>query len=73
MTRKRRVTMIQTVIRLRNNVVMVFDEYGEQVPVYQGQYDDVKEKILRDAPSGTKFNHWFGHALYSEAVPERSW
>jgi hypothetical protein len=65
--------MIQTVIRLRNNMVMVFDEYGEQVPVYQGQYADVKEKILKDAPSGTEFNHWFGHAHDPEAVSAKSW
>jgi len=65
--------MIQLVIRLRNNMVMVFDEYGEQVPVYQSQYEDVKEIILGDAPSGAVFNHWFGYALDPEAVPVKSW
>ena len=38
--------MIKTIIRLSNNTVMVFDAAGEQLPDYQGQYEDVKEKIL---------------------------
>lgn len=65
--------MIQTVIRIRNNMVMVFDAEGEQIPKYQGQYEDVKEGILRDAPAGTVFNHWFGYSLNPEAVPEKTW
>ena len=55
--------MIKTVIRLRNNMVMVFDAEGEQVPEYQGQFEDVKERILGDAPEGTLFKHWFGYTL----------
>ena len=65
--------MIKTVIRLGNNMVMVFDAEGEQIPGYQGQYEDVKERILRDASSGTVFNHWFGHTLEPEAVPGKTW
>ena len=65
--------MIKTVIRLRNNMVMVFDAEGEQIPEYQGQYETVKEKVLRDSPAGAKFNHWFGYALKPEVVPEENW
>ena len=65
--------MIKTVIRVRNNMVIVFDAEGEQVPEYQGQYEDVKERILRDAPSGTVFNHWFGYSLKPKAVPGKNW
>jgi hypothetical protein len=65
--------MIKTVIRLRNNLVMVFDAEGEQIPEYQGQYEDVKERILKDAATGTVFNHWFGHAPEPEAVPGKKW
>jgi hypothetical protein len=49
--------MHQIVIRLRNNMVVVFDEYGEPVPVYQGQYEDVKERVLGDAPSKKLYKH----------------
>ena len=66
-------TMIKTVIRLRNNMVIVFDAEGEQIPDYQGQYEDVKEKVLKNAPGGTVFNHWFGHALVPAVVPEKDW
>ena len=65
--------MIKTVIRTRNNMVIVLDADGEQIPDYQGQYEDVKEGILRDATSGTLFNHWFGYTLKPEAVTVKDW
>ena len=65
--------MMKTVIRLRNNMVMVFNAEGEQIPEYQGQYEDVKERILMDAPSGTVFNHWFGYSLEPGTVLSKSW
>ena len=42
--------MIKAVIRFKNNMVMVFDKRGRQIPEYQGQYAEVKEHILKDAP-----------------------
>ena len=30
--------MMKTVIRLGNDMVIVFDDAGEQMPEYQGQY-----------------------------------
>ena len=65
--------MIKTVIRLGNDMVVVFDVEGEQIPGYQGLYEDVKARILRDAPSGAVFNHWFGHSLEPKAVPGKNW
>ena len=65
--------MIKTVIRIKNDMVMVFDEDGEQIPRYQGHYADVKDKILADAPAGSIFNHWFGHELQPEIVAGRAW
>jgi hypothetical protein len=65
--------MIKTVIRIKNDMVMVFDEDGEQIPEYQGYYEDVKEKILADAPAGSVFNHWFGHTPEPETVNGETW
>lgn len=65
--------MIKTVIRIKNNMVMVFDARGKQMPEYQGRYEEVKARILRDAPAGTVFNHWFGHSPEPERVPEKNW
>ena len=65
--------MIKTIIRVSNDMVMVFDERGEQLPEYQGHYDEVREAILADAPAGSVFNHWFGRALEPQAVPGESW
>jgi hypothetical protein len=65
--------LIKTVIRIKNDMVMVFDEHGEQIPEYQGLYDDVKGKILADAPEGSVFNHWFGHSPGPECVKGEIW
>jgi len=65
--------MIKTVIRTKNDMVMVFDENGEQVPAYQGYYKDVKAKILADAPAGSVFNHWFGCSLEPQRVTVDTW
>ena len=65
--------MIKTVIRISNDMVMVFDDKGEQMPGYQGQYEDVKGKILVDAAAGTVFNYWFGCSSEPEVVAGKNW
>ena len=47
--------MIKSVIKTEQKMVIVFDEHGEQMRDYQGQYDEVKLKILRDAPPDAVF------------------
>jgi hypothetical protein len=47
--------MINTVIRSPDNMVLVFDENGEQMPAYQGKYEEVRKKIMREALAGTVF------------------
>ena len=49
--------MIKSVIKSEKGMVMVFDEKGEQMPAYQGRYEDVRLKVLVHAPGGTKFFH----------------
>jgi hypothetical protein len=65
--------MIKKIIRLKNDMVLVFDEEGEQLPEYQGCYMVVKEKIIEDAPAGAIFNHWFGYSLKPDFVETKSW
>ena len=65
--------MIKTVIRLRNNLVMVFNEEGEQVPEYQGQYENVKGMILSDSSEETLFNHWYGYSFEPKTMPAEKW
>ena len=65
--------MIKTVIRSKNGMVMVFDEWGEQMPEYQGRYDDVREMIVANAAAGSVFNHWFGISPKPEKVPADRW
>ena len=47
--------MLDYVIKFHNGMVIVFDEEGEQLPEYQGKYEEVKDKILADAPPGARF------------------
>ena len=36
-------------------MVMVFDQFGEQIGEYQGKYAEVRERILADAPFGVEY------------------
>jgi len=54
-------------------MVLVFDENGEEMPLYQGYYREVKDKILEDVQSGSVFNHWFGYSLKPMAIGPDSW
>lgn len=65
--------MIKTVLRFRNNMVMVFDKWGEQIPKYQGQYEKVKESILGDALPDTIFALGFTDAGELRKVPREGW
>ena len=65
--------VIESVYRLKNDTVMVFDAEGEQVPEYQGQYEDVKERILREVPSDAVLSHWFDSAIEPEVVTKENW
>ncbi len=63
--------MIQEVIKFSNGIVIVFDEKGEQLPQYQGRYEDVRVKILARAPRSAKFFH--GEWNLSNAVFRKDW
>jgi hypothetical protein len=60
--------MIKTVIRIENDMVMVFNESGEEMPDYQGNYDYVKYKIIAEAGDNAVYNHWFGQWLKPHVV-----
>jgi len=65
--------MIKTAIRCPNDIVMVFDERGRQVFEYQHQYDQVKEKILKDAPPDTLFGFFLDYDTELRIVPREEW
>jgi len=65
--------VIKIAIRSKNNMVMVFDEEGEQIPKYEGRYEEVKESILKDAPPDAVFAHGFTHAGELRKVPRTEW
>jgi hypothetical protein len=57
--------MIAEVILWSNATVMVFDPEGRHLPGYQGRFDRVLERVLADAPPGTRFRigAWGGGML----------
>ena len=65
--------MIKAVIRSQNNMVMVFDESGEQVAGYQGQYERVRGSILKDAPIDAVFAHGFTDTGRLRKIPREEW
>lgn len=65
--------MIKTVIRLNNNLVMVFDENGEQLSEYQGDYDEVKYRILSNTSPDTRYIHWFDENSPPRTVSLEKW
>ena len=65
--------MIKTAIRFQNSMVMAFDTEGEQIPEYQGRYDDVREFILKDAPPDAVFAHGFTEAGELGKIPREKW
>ena len=65
--------MIKVIIRFNNNMVMVFDEGGEQLSVYQGQYRDVKESILKDAAAEAIYAHGLTASGELQKVTRDNW
>lgn len=65
--------VIKNVIRSQSDMVMVFDNNGEQIPEYQGQYEEVKEKILKDAPPDAVFGYFPDCETELQIVPRQEW
>jgi len=49
-----------------NGMVMAFDRDGEQMPEYQGRMGEVLPRIIREAPSDTK---WFIGSWREGTIP----
>ena len=65
--------MIKTAIRCPNGMLMVFDEKGRQVLEYQRKYDEVKDKILKNAPPDTLFGYFLDYDSELRVVPREEW
>ena len=65
--------MIKSVIRCPNDMVMVFDDEDEQIARYQGQYQEVKERILKDAPPEAVFGYWSNYKADVRTVSREEW
>lgn len=64
--------MIKAAIRFGDNMVMVFDENGEQMTEYQGKYNEVKDEILKDAPGDATFYYSIGGTAFA-VVKREEW
>jgi len=64
---------IKSVIKASNGMVLVFDDKGEQIPEYQGQYEEVKAHILEDAPPSAEFSYTSDNGTEIKIVPREKW
>jgi len=64
---------IKSVIKSQDGTVMVFNATGEQIPEYQGRYEEVKEIILKVAPQYTVFGCFPNCETELEVVPREEW
>jgi hypothetical protein len=71
--KKSRQRAIKTVIRCSNAMVIVFDKKGEQIPEYEGYYQEVRESILRNAPNDAVFGRFPDYEIELEIVPRQEW
>ena len=65
--------MVKNVIRAANNMVIAFDEQGNQMTEYQGPYEEVKEKIIADLGAEAAYIHWFGISSKPDIVSRINW
>ena len=65
--------MIKTVIRYPNDMVIVFDIKGEQIPEYAGQYEGIKKSILKDALPNIAFAYLSDFIPELQEVPREEW
>ena len=62
--------MIRSIVKSQNGMVFVFNKKGRQLPEYQGQYENVRDKILQDAPPDALFWNDDGRRLNPVAKEE---
>jgi len=65
--------MIRTVIRCQNDMVIVFDDEGKQIPTYQGHYPEVREHVLTDALLNAVFAHGFNSSGELRRIAREEW
>ena len=65
--------VIKSALKAQNGMVLVFDEKGEQIPKYQGQYEKVKPHILEQSPPSAVFSHAVAGETELETVPREEW
>ena len=65
--------MIKTAIRFPNNMVVVFNGKGGQIPKYQGQYKEKRCSIIKDAPPDAIFGYFFDYGTEFQIVSREKW
>jgi hypothetical protein len=64
--------MLKRVQHQLNDTIVAYDEHGRLLPEYQGKFEEVIEKVLRDAGDGAKFYiEGFTIALHRDLFKEK--
>lgn len=65
--------MIKTAMKFSNNMVVVFNRKGRQIPEYQGRYQGIRDSVLKDAPPDAVFGHFLDHEAVLKVVKREEW
>ena len=65
--------MIKTVIRCIDDTVMAFDEDGELMTEFVGNYLYLRRNILEEAPADTIFSYYYEYESALMYTPREAW
>lgn len=65
--------MLMRVIKWDDGSVVAFDEREQRIPELNGRYDEVHERVLRDAGPDTKFFKGLARYGVTEEITRAEW
>lgn len=65
--------MLMRVIKWDDGNVVAFDERGQKIAELTGRYDEVRERVLRDATPETKFLKGLARFGVTEPLKREEW
>lgn len=66
-------TMLMRVIKWDDGNVVAFDERGQKIKELNGRYEEVRERVLRDASPETKFFKGLSRFGVTEPIKREEW
>ena len=65
--------MLMRVIKWDDGNVVAFDERGQKIEPLNGKYEDVRDRVLRDATAETRFFKGLSRYGVTEPIKREEW